>query len=115
MTPGTLQEDLRVIRSDVAFSSIGFLLVLIAAVGIILYKSRYVMLLWFFFNLKVSIFYFKKYKVYFCVYLSWRISRDGTHLLRFQVCKSKHFLYTFEYKDELLTVVDILFLISAGA
>lgn len=56
MTPGTVQGDLRVIRSDVAFSSIGFLLVLIAAVGIIFYKSRYVML--FFLNLKVSIFYF---------------------------------------------------------
>lgn len=59
MTPGTVQGDLRVIRSDVAFSSIGFLLVLIAAVGIIFYKS------------------------------SWRISRDGTHLLRFQLARKK--------------------------
>ncbi|XP_052718425.1 uncharacterized protein LOC128190423 [Crassostrea angulata] len=59
MTPWTVQGDLRVIRSDVAFSSIGFLLVLIAAVGIIFYKS------------------------------SWRISRDGTHLLRFQLARKK--------------------------
>lgn len=59
MTPGTVQEDLHVIRSDIAFSSIGVLLVLIATVGIIFYKS------------------------------SWRISRDGTYLLRFRLARKK--------------------------